>query len=154
MTGVSFYEAYAFCRWLSARLRYVLRLPTEQEWEKAARGVDGRAYPWGDSFDVDRCNCEESGIGRVTPVGKYSPAGHSVFGCADMAGNVWEWCLTRWRGNYQSPEDNDPEGDQPRVIRGGAYHTGKLYVRCAYRDRAVPAYAGGDIGFRLVAPTQ
>ena len=82
---VSWRDCVAYAEWAGVRLL------TEQEWEKAARGIDGRVYPWGDEFDSARCNTYESGIGATTPVGRYSPGGDSPCGCADMAGNVWEW---------------------------------------------------------------
>jgi formylglycine-generating enzyme required for sulfatase activity len=122
VVGVSWYEAYAYCQWLSRQLEYEVRLPTEAEWEKAARGTDGRVYPWGDTFDSSRCNSRESDIGNPTMVGAYSPQGDSPYGCADMAGGVWEWCLTKWRDNDRIGLDNDSnesEDQSGRVLRGG-----------------------------------
>ena len=94
--GVSWDEATAYCRWLSERTGRPYRLPSEAEWEKAARGADGRRYPWGDDFDAARCNGVSSDLGGTMPVGSFSPMGDSSCGCADMAGNVWEWTNTRW----------------------------------------------------------
>ena len=100
VTYVKWTEAMAYCQWLNQILNseftrsgqnLILRLPTEAEWEKAARGIDGLEYPWGNTFDKNKCNTSESGKGGTTPVGLYSPQGNSPYGCADMAGNVWEW---------------------------------------------------------------
>jgi len=105
VVGVPWYEAVAYCRWLLAKTGREFRLPSEAEWEKAARGTDGRSYPWGDEFDESKCNVYESSIGTTTPVGKYSPqlhpelaeGGDSPYGCADMAGNVWTVTRNCWR---------------------------------------------------------
>ena len=131
VVGVSWYEAEAYACWAG------LHLPTEAEWEKAARGIDGREYPWGDRFDPTRCNTRESGIGRTTLVGKYSPEGDSPYGVADIAGNVWEWCAD-WRD-----EDKDI-----KVLRGGSWLNPKGRAYCTYRTGYGPYGRIDDGGFR------
>lgn len=131
VVGVSFFEAEAFAKWSGKRL------PTEKEWEKAARGKDGRTYPWGNEFDKERCNSEESGIGKTTRVTVY-PNGKSPYNCHDMAGNVWEWC-----SDLYSAVGSD------RVIRGGSWILDADDCRASCRNRSVPAYRGHDVGFRL-----
>ena len=101
---VSWYDSVAYAEWAG------MRLLSEEEWEKAARGIDGRIYPWGDKFDPARCNTHESGLNTTTPVGRYSPEGDSPTGCGDMAGNVWEWTASEW----------EPDSDS-RVLRGGGF---------------------------------
>jgi formylglycine-generating enzyme required for sulfatase activity len=88
---VSWYGAAAYARWADKRL------PTEQEWEKAARGIDGRQFPWGEEFSEQRCNALESRIGGTTEVGRYGESGQSPYGAEDMAGNIWEWTGSRGR---------------------------------------------------------
>jgi len=150
VVNISWHDAMSYCRWLAEKTGRPYTLPTEAQWEKAARGADGRIYPWGNTFDSARCNTKESGVGRTTPVGRYSPAGDSPYGCADMAGNVWEWCLTKWRDSYRQPEDNDPAGSESRVLRGGAFDFFSRLVRCAYRRSGSPNLHWEDYGFRVV----
>jgi formylglycine-generating enzyme required for sulfatase activity len=144
---VSWYDAVAFCRWLSSKLGQEVRLPTEWEWQWAAQGGDGRAYPWGNDFDASRCNTDESGLGRTTPVDAY-PSGASPFGVMDMAGNVWEWCLNE----YETPANTRLDGDASRVLRGGSWlNYGGLIARAVCRFRGLPNYRGlDDFGFRVV----
>jgi formylglycine-generating enzyme required for sulfatase activity len=159
VVGVSWYEAYAYTRWLDVLLRQsgvespgvlVIRLPTEQEWEKAARGTDGREYPWGDSWDGARCNHEVGGqtVGRTSAVGLYSIGvadGRSPSGAADMAGNIWEWCLTRYE-----ERNNNIENDSVRVLRGGSWgNSNEDYFRAAFRDWYYPNSRNFNRGFRL-----
>jgi len=175
VVGVTWYEAVAFCRWLTERLKvegyrwqvwrngqletlnlkletFEVRLPTEAEWEKAARGTDGRIYPWGDEFDAAKCNMADTGIGTTSAVGIF-PGGASIYGCLDMAGNVWEWCATKWLGNYQDyarKADHELEDESGRVLRGGAFYNIQRHVRCAFRHWDDPLDRSWNIGFRLV----
>jgi formylglycine-generating enzyme required for sulfatase activity len=136
---VSWFEAMAFCRWLSQMLGYEVRLPSEQEWEngeqeweKAARGADGREFPWGD-FEPGHANIDETSghdgphyLAQTSAAGIY-PQGASPWGCHDMAGNVWEWCLNK----YEKSSDTDPGEDAWRVVRGGSWVGYRHYARCA-----------------------
>ena len=154
VVGVSWYEAVAYCRWLSEVLGYQVRLPTEAEWEKAARGEDGRIWPWGDEEPTaEHCNFDRK-VGHTTPVGSY-PRGASPYGVLDMAGNVWEWCSTKWRDDYkgyQKRVDDDLEGKALRVLRGGSWLYNLPRVRCAYRYGPGPNVRVNILGFRVVAP--
>jgi len=148
VVNVSWGDAMDYCKWLNQMMKLelpsgsILRLPTESEWEKSARGTDWRAYPWGNAFDKNKSNAHE---GNTTPVGLYSPQGDSPYGCADMIGNVWEWTLSlKYSYPYQvnnGREDENYSGD--RVVRGGD-------TRCACRvDNHI--YNSLDIvGFRVV----
>jgi formylglycine-generating enzyme required for sulfatase activity len=133
VVGVSYYEAEAYAKWAGKRL------PADYEWERAARGIDGRAYPWGDEFDQKRCNTAGSTLKKTTPVSRY-PNGVSPVGCYDMAGNVCEWTV--------HPLEDD--GKIPiRLTRGGSWHSIRKYARCDFRN--IGNRQGGNyIGFRCV----
>ena len=100
---MTWHDALAYVGWLGERTGAAYRLPTEAEWEKAARGDDGRLWPWGNDWDAGagRANCKPAGPGTTTPVGQYSPRGDSPYGAADMAGNVWEWCVSQWQDSLR-----------------------------------------------------
>jgi len=156
VTYVGWTDAIVYCEWLNSlfknelRSDLVLRLPTEAEWEKAARGPDGREYPWGNEFDKNKCNVYENGKDGTTSVGLYSPRGDSPYGCADMAGNVWEWTHSLREkytyDHYDGREDEKASG--ARVLRGGSiFGRG---ARCAYRHDNRTINYSEDYGFRVV----
>jgi formylglycine-generating enzyme required for sulfatase activity len=184
---VTWYEAVAFCDWLTGIWREAgiipagaeVRLPSEREWEKAARGglkiVDGDymitdstqgfdrpevklrnndapqpRFPWGNEPDPERANYRDTGIGGTSVVGAF-PGGITPYGCLDMSGNVWEWCQTKWQDNYQDyQDDNDKAGSSSRVLRGGAFNNNDRNVRCARRNRNNPNNRNNEIGFRVM----
>jgi formylglycine-generating enzyme required for sulfatase activity len=176
---VSWHDAMAYCRWLTDRLRewegtpeslatllrqkkWRIRLPSEAEWEKAARGEDGRIYPWDGKAEPDRANYHRTGIGDSSPVGCF-PRGESPFGCFDMAGNVWDWTRSLWGRDFEKPDykypydpndrDRENEGavdEVARVLRGGAFYLTADLVRCAFRYWHYPDYRYWHLGFRCV----
>ena len=154
-TSVNWYEAVAFCRWLSEQLGYPVRLPTEDEWERAARGRDGRAFPWGDDYSTGYANINETWdnegeckLEQTTVVGAY-PQGASSEGVLDLAGNVWEWCLNK----HEHPEEIEPDiSGEARVLRGGSWYGNPEAVRSAVRNWNEPGERVDNAGFRLVSP--
>jgi formylglycine-generating enzyme required for sulfatase activity len=143
---VDWYEAVAFSRWLAAQLNQPIRLPTEQEWEKAARGTDGRQYPWGHDYINGYANVYESKLSQTTAVGMF-PQGESPYGVMDMAGNVWEWCLNK--GDHPEQIEPDTSGNW-RVLRGGSWFLNPEFARAAYRFRCLPDLRSSHGGFRVV----
>ena len=153
VVGVSWYEAQAYCHWLAWRTGRPYRLPTEAEWEAAARGPDGRAYPWGETFDARRCNCRDSGFGRPLIPGRYSPAGDSPYGLADMVGNISEWTMSLFWPYPIQPGDgrDDPEAAGERAIRGGSWFSPAIRARATARGMNDPHFSDDDVGFRVAA---
>jgi formylglycine-generating enzyme required for sulfatase activity len=166
---VTWYEAVAFCLWLTEQLRRCgklgageeITLPSESQWEKAARGTDGRVYPWGDETDPERANYDDTGIGTTSAAGCF-PGGASPYGVEDLSGNVWEWTRSLWGKNWEKPDfeypydpkdgrENLEAGDRAlRVLRGGAFHYRAGCVRCASRYRLSPNSRYGGSGFRVI----
>ena len=155
-TNVDWYEAVAFCRWLSAPLAYEIRLPTEKEWERAARGVEGQEYPWGNDYESGRANINETwssdqvgawNLQQTTAVGVY-PQGASSEGVLDLSGDVWEWCLNK----YDHPDQiqADSSGDI-RVLRGGSYDDYARRARGSGRLGRHTRYRDGFSGVRLAS---
>ena len=155
---VSWYDAVAYCKWLGEKTNKNYRLPTEAEWEKGARDGDGRVYPWGNEFDPKKANTRESNVGETSDVGNFSPQGDSPYGCADMVGNVWEWCSDWFKDDeykqMQGAAIQNPQGPKNgvfRVLHGGSFSNNLWYARCAYRLRHIPNEANFRIGFRVAS---
>jgi formylglycine-generating enzyme required for sulfatase activity len=152
VVNVSWHDAMAYCNWLARVTGKPYRLPSEAEWEKGARGTDGRVYPWGSQWDPARCNGRASTPGGTTPVGAY-PDGASLYGALDMAGNVWEWTSSAYEAYPYEPADGREDleaGDGVRrVVRGGSFGNLHWRVRCAFRGRDFPSASFWDRGFRV-----
>lgn len=148
--NITWTMARAYCTWISGMTGTMFRLPTEGEWECAARGTDGRQYPWGNEFDTARTTTRESGVGLL-PVGSY-PSGASPWGVLDMAGSVWEWTESLDLLYPYDPHDgrNDATAPGRRVIRGGCYVNPQGYARCACRFRMAPDMTNPFLGLRIV----
>lgn len=140
-----------FCRWLSDKLGYIVRLPKEFEWQQAATGGDEqRDYPWGAEWDTRNCNIDESRLNRTTEVGLYT---HGTWpgGPLDLAGNVWEWCLNK----YKQPSDNGIDSSiDSCVLRGISWFDPSDSCReTTYRTDLYPGFRHSNLGFRLLHPS-
>lgn len=154
VVNVSWRDASAYAAWLAKTTSHPWRLPSEAEWEKAARwdGRTARIYPWGDTFDQSRCNTHESGIKVTTPVGSY-PSGASPCGAQDMAGNIWEWTRSVYKPYPYLLTDGREAQDSTdnRVLRGGSWYDYAGDARAAFRFNISPDYSSsfGSVGVRL-----
>lgn len=174
VVGITWYEAMAFCRWLTERLQEkrtqktnspsinkslldelvsghaIITLPSEAEWEKAACGSSYRCYPWGDDFDPNKINSQETGIGTTNVVGCF-PGGTSPYGVQELSGNVWEWTLSVYRPYPYVAMDGreDIHAKEERVIRGGSFTSTASDVRCSTRSKVKPDFQSNDLGFRI-----
>ncbi|MDS4029214.1 MAG: SUMF1/EgtB/PvdO family nonheme iron enzyme [Candidatus Contendobacter sp.] len=164
VVGVTWFEAWAYCAWLEACWRAAdsrcsrplaagegVRLPTEAEWEKAARTPANGRYPWGDRWAADRANTAEGQVLRPSPVGVY-PAGATAAGVHDLSGNVWEWTASHDQAYpYDANDDrNNREINTPFVVRGGSWSSDRRNARAAYRGGDLPDYFDDVLGFRVV----
>lgn len=176
VVGVSYYDAIAFCAWAAESTGLPIRLPTEPEWEKAARGPELWTYAWGNEWQSGLCNTSEEKLNGTSAVRQYSPKGDSPYGIADVAGNVQEWCSSLYGPYPYDPADGReahvydlhnkdllpklietgctamPESNEASlgksVLRGGSWRESKFQARCAYRSWAAPMHRSDDTGFR------
>ncbi len=160
VTQSTWYDACAYCHWLSKVTGISYCLPTEAEWEKAARGTDGRTWPWGDTWDAVRCNTWQVSHHDTTIAGSH-PRGASPYGVLDMSGNVWEWTSSLWGSDRERPDfgypytaadgREDAEATGFRVVRGGSWNVSPGIARCAARYGDCPLHSSYSLGFRVVS---
>lgn len=151
VVGISKDDALAYSKWLSQETGVELRLPTEAEWEKAARGQDDRLYPWGNEFNTWRCNTVENNRSDTTPIGTYSPSGDSPWGVSDLSGNVFEW-TSSFKQAYPYRPENDRQNANAGglcVVRGGAWYYSRRLARCSSREYVMSTFVSPALGFRL-----
>ena len=164
---MSWYDALAFCDWLTAELKqsketpsrlkekldqgWKISLPSEAQWEKAARGPDGWTFPGGETFGENSGNYSDTGIGTTSPVGCF-PSGASPYGVLDMSGNVWEWTRSLYKDYPYKHGDGreDIKTGGSMVLRGGAFDSSSRGMRCAFRGGGGPDALNNGFGFRIV----
>jgi formylglycine-generating enzyme required for sulfatase activity len=167
VVGITWFEAMAYCQWLTQKITtlqqsgqdmntlgwslppdHIIRLPTSAEWEKAARGTDGRVYPYGDEFILENNNVTELNLGRTSAVGIF-PEGSSPFGVQDMAGNVWEWCLSGWKKTDDLTTIDLNASNGSRSYKGGSWNADQAAAQSYIRFKQKPAQRSRKVGFRL-----
>ncbi len=160
VVDISWYDAVKFCNWLTELKEKPYRLPTEAEWEKAARGVNAQLFPWGNKYEDKYANTKEYELNKTVAVDEF-PEAKSPYDVINMAGNVYEWTSSLWGSTMQKPKycypyiPNDKRealnapSDTLRIIRGGSFSRQKRYARCACRDKLLPKSHRLDVGFRL-----
>ena len=158
---VSWEDALAYCRWLSKHSRHTYRLPTEAEWEKAAKGPSGHIYPWGDDpYHLKPANVADAAQ-HTTPIGYYSPNSDSFYGLADMVGNIWQWTGSLWGKSPEAPDfaypydprdgREDVEAKGFRILRGGPFDFKGRAVPCTTRVKDLPLSRFKTYGFRVAS---
>ena len=151
LSSLSEQHAVAFCRWLNARFSHEITLPTEQQWERAARGTNGLVYPYSNTFDSSKSNTHETRIGQTNVVGIF-PNGASPDCVLEMSGNIYSWCLNKYE--HEDVTEIDDSGDQ-RVLRGGSFVNLGSYARNTSRLGSLPGVGRmSSFGFRVVRPPQ
>jgi formylglycine-generating enzyme required for sulfatase activity len=165
---VTWHDASAYCAWLTEQLRTWektpeplanllkkdngrIMLPSEAQWEKAARGTDKRHFPWGYEIDAEKANYKVTGVGATSTVGCFA-SGRSPYGIEELSGNVWEWTRTQWQQTYKNYQVN-LEAEDRAVLRGGAFNCGGGGIRCTSRGREALYNRNNYIGFRIVCST-
>lgn len=154
VVNVSWDDAVLYAKWLTGCSKTVWRLPSEAEWEKASRGIDGRIFPWGNHYQLNRANTKERGIDQTTPINTF-PEGASTYGVLDTIGNVMEWTNTLWKPYPYNPDDSCEDVDNLRdlrIARGGSYLDTWNNARSATRWPSKHNHTSCYKGFRLVKP--